>query len=156
MFSNFSKACGSILEQFLNYYTVTLKSLTFQFIAILFKLFFLMLLLSWNTLFYYGTKNRLDFPPKLSESNFLAEFFLTKIQTEKIPRKIKPRVCLPLISRLLIWINSRYLQLVMWPHLPGIGRLLSGTYLRRNSLIWNEAHFLSILAKVCHMIAYTW
>ena len=67
----------------MNYYTVTLKSLTFQLIAILFKLFFLMLLPSWNTLFYYGTKNRLDFPPKLSESNFLAEFFWQKFKLKK-------------------------------------------------------------------------
>ena len=85
---------------------------------------------------------------------WITRIWPSKIQTEKIPRKIKPRVCLPLISRLLIWINSRYLQLVMWPHLPGIGRLLSGTYLRRNSLIWNEAHFLSILARVCHDCLY--
>ena len=37
------------------------------------------------TLFYYGTKNRLDFPPKLSESNFLGDIIrqISKLKNPK-------------------------------------------------------------------------
>ena len=44
----------------------------------------------------------------------------------------------------------------MWLPLSRIGRLLTGTYLKHNCFVWNEVHFLSILARVCHIIAYAW
>ena len=85
-------------------------------------------LLSWNTLFYYGTRNRLHFPCKFSESNFPGDFSV-KNPDPKNPEENQSRICLPLISRPLIGINPKYLQLVMWPPLPRIGSLLTGTYL---------------------------